>query len=205
MKKILLLALAIFSGNLVFGQILNPVKWSFSSKQVSDKEFDLIFTAHIDDNWTVYSQFLEGDDGPVPTSFEFTAGSHFTKIGKTEESPENRKTVHDDVFDMQVSKFSHKATFTQRVRVSDFSKPVAGYLTYMTCDNTRCLPPTDVEFSFELKPSASTAPGKAGWKEQPKPATQPGQPGGNTSVTTPQPTTPLAPPTAPVSRCIAPG
>ena len=27
---------------------------------------------------------------------------------------------------------------------------LSGYLTYMACDNERCLPPTDVDFSYDL-------------------------------------------------------
>jgi thiol:disulfide interchange protein DsbD len=159
------------------GQMFDPVKWSFSTKQVSNAEYDLIFTANIQDGWTIYSQFLDGEDGPVPTSFNFEAGSHYAKAGKTQESPENRKTLHDEVFDMEVTKFYKKATFTQRVKVSDFAKPVTGYLEFMTCDNARCLPPAEVEFSFELKPAGSTgAAEKTPAKEETKPASDKTEP-----------------------------
>ncbi len=139
-----------------YGQILNPVKWEFSQKQISANEFDLIFTAKIDEGWTVYSQFLESEDGPVRTSFNFTKDGHFTLKGKTEESPENRKTMHDEVFDMQLTKFSKKATFTQRVVVNDLTKSIEGYLEFMTCDDTRCLPPAEVDFSFSFNSAAGT-------------------------------------------------
>ncbi|MEZ4963071.1 MAG: protein-disulfide reductase DsbD family protein [Saprospiraceae bacterium] len=155
MRKIATLSAFLFLASYTFGQILNPVSWTFSSKQINDSEFDLIFTAKIDDGWTIYSQFLSGDEGPLPTAFTFEKGGHFAKTGKTEESPENRKTIHDEVFDMEVTKFYHKATFTQRVKVSDFSKPITGYLEFMTCDNARCLPPKEVDFSFALKPGAT--------------------------------------------------
>ncbi len=164
MRKIVLLAAFLSFTAISFAQILNPVSWSFSSKHVKDNEFDLIFTAKIDEGWTIYSQFLSGDDGPLPTAFTFENGSHYAKSGKTEESPENRKTVHDEVFDMEVTKFYKKATFTQRVKLSDFSKPVTGYLEFMTCDNARCLPPKEVDFSFSLTPAASGTTGAV--KEQ---------------------------------------
>lgn len=162
MRKFFALSALLLLIATAYGQILTPVKWSFSQKQINDKEFDLIFTAQIDEGWTIYSQFLESNDGPVATSFNFTTGSHFTLSGKTEESPENRKTVHDDVFDMKLTKFYKKATFTQRVKVNDFSKPVTGYLEFMTCDATRCLPPSEVDFAYELKPVGSSATTSAG-------------------------------------------
>ena len=46
-------------GTSLNAQILKPVKWSFSQNHVEGNEFDLIFTAKIDDGWTIYSQFLE--------------------------------------------------------------------------------------------------------------------------------------------------
>ncbi|MBX2929112.1 MAG: thioredoxin family protein [Saprospiraceae bacterium] len=138
----------------VWGQILNPVKWSTAYKQVSATEFDLIFTATIDDGWDIYSQFLESDEGPVATSFNFEAGAHYKLVGKCEESG-NKKTTYDKVFDMKLTKFSQKGIFTQRVAVSDLSKPVIGYLEFMTCDNERCLPPKAIDFEFILKDSGA--------------------------------------------------
>ena len=125
-KSFLLLALSFVIAS-ASGQILDPVKWKFSSNQLSDNEYELIFTAEIDEHWTVYSQDIK-EDGPVPTSFYFTEGAHYERIGAVEESPENRKTIHDNVFDMEVTKFYHKAVFKQKVKVNDTSKPIEGFL-----------------------------------------------------------------------------
>ncbi|MEL6863668.1 MAG: protein-disulfide reductase DsbD domain-containing protein, partial [Bacteroidota bacterium] len=133
-----------------FAQVLNPVKWNTTYNQVNDQEFDLVFTATIQDGWSIYSQYLESDDGPVRTSFEFDKGGHYELVGKNEESG-NRKEGYDKLFDMNVIKFTKKATFTQRVKVSDLSKAISGYLEFMTCDDTRCLPPEAVDFEFSLE------------------------------------------------------
>ena len=79
MKRALILAIAIFTSLASFGQILEPVTWSFSSEKVSDTEYDLIFTADIDPEWAVYSQFI-GDDGPIPTTFTFEENKSFQLI-----------------------------------------------------------------------------------------------------------------------------
>ena len=34
---------------------------------------------------------------------------------------------------------------------------MSGYLTFMTCDDTRCLPPTDIDFVFELGSSITAS------------------------------------------------
>ena len=63
------------------GQILTPVKWETSYKQVSEDEFLLVFTAKMDQGWYVYSQYLE-DGGPIPTGFFYDEGDHFELIDK---------------------------------------------------------------------------------------------------------------------------
>lgn len=131
-------------------QILTPVKWSTTYEQISDQEFNLQFIATIDEGWVIYSQYLENEDGPVPTGFFYDEGDHFELVGKNEESG-NRKEAYDKVFDMQLIKLSKKAIFTQKVKVKDFSKPIKGYLEFMTCDDEKCLPPTEEEFSFSLQ------------------------------------------------------
>ena len=141
-----------------FGQIYNPVKWSFSSKQLSDTEFNLVYTATLEDGWYIYSQYLESDDGPVRTSFTYDKGSHFSLAGKNVETSSHRKELDDPLFDnMHVIKFAEKVVFTQKIKLTDASKPISGYLSFMTCNNERCLPPTDVDFSFQLKSNTKPA------------------------------------------------
>lgn len=156
----------IFLSNLILfltfsasAQVLQPVKWSYNFDKVGADEFELKMTASIDDGWTIYSQHTE-DDGPVPTSFEFEKGAHFETIGIVEEKGK-KKEGHDPLFDTNVIKFvKGPVVFTQKVKVNDYSKPIKGYLTFMTCDNARCLPPTDVDFSFSL-PGNATPPATA--------------------------------------------
>jgi len=130
-------------------QIFNPVKWTHEAKSLGNDEFELVFTAKIDDGWSIYSQYLESDDGPVKTSFEYDQGEHFVLQGKNEESG-GRKEAYDAVFDMQLIKFKKNGVFTQKIKVNDYSKPITGFLEYMTCDDTKCLPPKAVDFEFKL-------------------------------------------------------
>jgi len=168
MRNLILITLLFISSiSASFAQIHEPVKWSMDHQHVSGNEFNLIYTATIEDGWSVYSQYLESDDGPVRTSFDFEAGSHFALKGKNEESG-SRKEAFDKFFEMNVIKFTKTAIFTQKVTVSDYSKPIEGYFTFMTCDHSKCLPPTDVDFSFTLKPVA-----KSGATTTEKPKTTP--------------------------------
>ena len=147
-RKFLFLGLFLIITFNSFGQIIKPVRWRWKVEKINDSEYKLIFNARIQDTWSLYSQHI-GEGGPVPTSFTFDEGDYYQLIGDVVES-DNVEVMHDKVFDMQIKKFHHKATFTQKIKVLDKSKPVTGYITFMTCDDTRCLPPTDVDFKFDF-------------------------------------------------------
>ena len=140
------LALA-FVGSTLLAQ--NPIKWSFKAQDAGNCQVDLIFTGILEDGWCTYSQFLESEDGPVATSLHFEDGANFKVIGKATESGDIYKT-HDVVFDMNLTKFKHKAILTQRVEILDPSKPIKGYVNCMTCNDEMCLPPKDADFSFTI-------------------------------------------------------
>ena len=146
--RVVIALLALFTSFASYGQMYNPVSWSFEAENVGDDLYDLKFKATIDKGWAIYSQNI-GEGGPVPTEFTFEDANHYTKVEDVQES-DNAKTSHDPIFDMKLIKFYKTATFTQRVSVKDASKPIVGYLTFMTCDDEKCLPPTDVDFTFDV-------------------------------------------------------
>jgi len=148
MKKIFILFFTLLSV-ITSAQIFNPVTWDFSQKQVSDHEIELKFKATIDEGWHLYSQFIE-EDGPVPTEFAFTTEGGYSLVGTPKEGVPIEE--FDPNFDMILKYFGHEAIFTQIVQVSsaeDFS--LDGNVYFMVCDEAQCLPPEEVEFSFEIK------------------------------------------------------
>ncbi len=151
MKKIIFLAVFLYS-IVASAQILDPVSWKFESQKISDNEYELIFIANIDEHWAVYSQFVD-DGGPIPTEFTFEESEDFTLVGSVIESDENKVTKHDPVFDMIVSKFYTKGIFTQKIKLNTNEAIVKGSLVFMTCDDEKCLAPTDVPFEFILSAS----------------------------------------------------
>jgi thiol:disulfide interchange protein len=130
-------------------QIYEPVKWSFKTEPVSGSEFNLVFEAKIDEGWYVYSQFIDGD-GPVATSFAFDKNSKVTFSGKVSETGDKIKEGMDEVFGIEIKKFGKRAVFKQKVKAADLSAIVTGSLEFMTCDDEKCLPPTQVDFSFSF-------------------------------------------------------
>jgi thiol:disulfide interchange protein len=156
----------IFQSN-TFGQILDPVSWSFSIEEKNGDEATLIFRANVDDGWYIYSQYLESEDGPIPTTFEYEQSDHVSFVGDNKES--GKKTEgYDAIFGMNLVKFAGNVSFRQDIKIKDYSKPLTGYLTFMTCDDEKCLPPKDVDFSFDLSKlkKESAEPGSSGQVEQ---------------------------------------
>ncbi|MDN3666603.1 protein-disulfide reductase DsbD domain-containing protein [Algibacter miyuki] len=148
MKKLILIV-AIFALNIVQAQILEPVTWSTSVTKISDSEFDLIATATIDSGWHLYSQTVP-EDGPIATSFTYEGNGKFLKKGNTQE--EEGHTVDDPVFQMEITYFEEMATFKQRIKLKTTDAfTVNGTVEFMVCDDSRCLPPTEVELTFEVK------------------------------------------------------
>ncbi len=150
-SSILLIVFSFLGINNSYSQILTPVKWAFDVEQISPDEYNLIYTATIDKNWNVYSQFT-GEGGPVPTEITYDNKDGIELLGKSTEKG-YKKEGPDPLFDnVNVIKYLDKEPFiiTQKIKVLDASKPIVGYLTYMTCDSKRCLPPEDVDFTFNI-------------------------------------------------------
>lgn len=148
MKNILVF-LTLFTFFKSFSQILEPVKWATSIEKTSDTEVILIATATIDANWHLYSQNVPVD-GPIPTTFSFSGNKSYLKKGNTLE--EKGHTIHDPVFDMTIKFFEKKASFRQKIKLkSDEAFKVNASVEFMVCDDSRCLPPTEIDLVFNIK------------------------------------------------------
>ncbi|HRW74286.1 MAG: cytochrome C biogenesis protein [Lewinellaceae bacterium] len=128
------------------GQPRQAAQWELRVEKVDDTTYDLIADASIDKGWFIYSQFLAPDEGPIPTSFDFEDGVKY--LSKREDG--NKHEVYDAIFEMDLVKFSDSATFTSRVKVRPGAKTLSGSYTYMSCDETKCLPPIQQKFTVDL-------------------------------------------------------
>jgi len=126
--------LLLFASLAVQAQILTPVKWDVRTELADGKTY-LVFDAKIDDGWTVYSQYLESDEGPVATTINYDTPEAIRLIGKAEESGK-RKAGYDKLFDMEVVKFSKTYTIRQEVAFTG-DAPVVGYLNFRACDSEK--------------------------------------------------------------------
>jgi thiol:disulfide interchange protein DsbD len=91
----------------------------------------------------------------------------------------------DDIFGVNVIKFlpSKPYVIKQRIKVTDPKQPLTGYLSYMVCNDVTCLPPSDVDFSFDFK-DVTLTPKEVEKKNEVIPAENEGQSSENTTLTT---------------------
>ncbi|MCL6523312.1 MAG: thioredoxin family protein [Thermoflavifilum sp.] len=148
-------------------QLLNPVRWQFTTQRINDSVYVLHFQANIDPGWHIYA--LDAGEGPIPTSFHFEKTTGWKLEGTIQEK--GKKISHyDGAFGTVLKYFENEVDFVQRVRrTSPTAGEVSGHLEYMVCNDKNCLPPKEVPFSFQLpaNPEASTTASRAISSTQP--------------------------------------
>jgi thiol:disulfide interchange protein DsbD len=150
MKKTFLLPFILFAiVTGAFAQIENPVQWTYTAKKIADKTYELHMTAVVDGKWHIYAQ--DAGEGPEPTSFAFTANPLIKLDGKVREDGKLEKT-YDPNFKSTLKYYANKVDFIQKVKMkSTAATVIKGTVTYMTCDDKKCLPPKEIPFSIKLE------------------------------------------------------
>lgn len=148
MKKLYALLASLFFVANSFAQIENPVIWTYTAKKVSDKVYDLYVTASIAPKWHVYAQ--EAGEGPEPTTFSFAKNPLVTFEGKVKEMGMLEKE-YDKNFNSVLKFYSNKVNFVQRVKLkSSAATVVKGTVTFMVCNDRKCLPPKEIPFAVKV-------------------------------------------------------
>lgn len=137
MKNLLTLTFLMLFGLTAKSHILEPVKWTYSSKRVSKTTAIVYVKATIDRGWYIYSQNVP-PGGPVKTTIEFAPSNQFNLVGKT--LAPKPITKFDKTFKMNVGYFKDTVTFQQTINLKTNSTVVKGSVAFMTCDATRFVP-----------------------------------------------------------------
>jgi thiol:disulfide interchange protein DsbD len=140
-----MLTLSVWSGK---SQMVDPVNWTFSVKQVNDSIFELHFNAAIELLWHMYNQVVQ-KDGPEPTVFSFDPSSDFQRIDSVAEITKPLEEF-DKMFNLTVHFFSVEAEFMQKIKIVK-KKPtiVKGTIDFQICDDKQCsLGSTDFLFNI---------------------------------------------------------
>ena len=136
-----------------WGQMYDPVKWSFNVDLVNENEVDLVIHADIEEEWYVYSQ--DAGDGPISTSFAFFDNDKVELIGSVTEGEAIED--YDPNFEATLRFFKSEADFTQRIKLlTQDTTLIKGEFEFMVCNKSMCLPPEWVDLEVVL-PAAQVA------------------------------------------------
>ena len=130
-------------------QIVEPVKWKITCDENKDN-LVVTFTATIDAGWHVYDKNLP-EGGPISTQFVIEKNDNLTVVGSAQ-SLQKPTEKFEDMFQMNLRWFEKEVTFQQTFHIENSNNYlIDGYVKYMACDNSNCLPPTKEPFHFEKK------------------------------------------------------
>lgn len=150
MKKILLAFVLGFIGFTSFAQVKNPVKWTFTSKKINEKVYELHLTALIDPGWHMYTTDHKADIG-VATSVTLNKNPLGEPSGKL---ISNGKPVSmkDPSTGELVKFYEGKVDLVQLITLKAPVKTnFTGSVEFMSCDDKQCTPPTTKQFSIALQ------------------------------------------------------
>jgi Disulphide bond corrector protein DsbC len=149
MKKIILFGLAVISGVLAMAQSSKQVNWTYSSKKIADKTYEIHMTAVIGGNYHMYAQDA-GGDGPIPTTFTFTKSPLLSLDGAVKENGQLVKKF-ESAWSHDVKYYERTVDFVQVVKLkSNVKTALAGKVEFMVCNDRECLPPADVDIKVNI-------------------------------------------------------
>lgn len=150
-KRILLVTLVLLVFGAGFAQTgsAKQVKWTFTSKKIADNTYEVHLTADISGNYHMYAQ-KAGVEGPVATSINFTANPLLSFNGDVKESGKLIKKF-ESAWSGDVNYYEKTVEFIQVVKLKTKAKTnLNGKVEFMVCNESLCLPPSEVAFKIEL-------------------------------------------------------
>jgi len=114
MKKWLLTVVLVSGFYLSHAQ--SPVSWSFNSKKVSEKTYEVHLVANIQSGWHLYSQEQPSDAIAIPTSVTINNNPLLKLDGKVKEVGSLEK-FEDKNLGISAHQYSNKVDFVQLVKI----------------------------------------------------------------------------------------
>jgi thiol:disulfide interchange protein DsbD len=152
MKKICTFLVLLFAFTATaFSQMgsAKQVKWSFTSKKIADKKYEISMTATINGDFHMYA-INAGVEGPVPTTITFSPNPLITLQGKPTEKGK-KITKYEAAWEGKVNYFEKTVTFTQVINTKTTANTnLNGKIAFMVCNDEVCLPPSEVPFKIAI-------------------------------------------------------
>ena len=120
------------------------VSWTTNYNVITS---EIEIKANLSDGWHIYSQGVETDFGPIPTSFLFEKNAFLNLIGEVIEPQAINQ--FDPTFETSLDFFEQEVTFKQKIETTQ-STILNGTITFMACNEVRCIPPSDEKFTIKI-------------------------------------------------------
>jgi thiol:disulfide interchange protein DsbD len=113
-------------------------------------EVEITFVSQIEKNWYMYSNDFDPNLGPVVADFKFDKHPSYQLTGKLR--PVGAKKHYEEVWGGDVSIFTGKAEFRQKVKILKANPVIKGTMEFMECSQITgvCMPPFDQEFKVSF-------------------------------------------------------
>lgn len=148
MIRLLAAALCTLCAAALFAQTdTEPVAWTFTLGEDGGVHA-VLAQADVADGWYVYSQFI-GDGGPIATTLDLSATPGIELRGEAVEEGDE-VSGFDEMFEMEITKFKHRASFTQALTLPAGAERVVGTIEYMACTKLKCLPPRTLDIALAV-------------------------------------------------------
>ena len=145
MKRFTAILATLIWGTIAFAQAPEATaSWKVEPRQISQDEFELVFTASIEPGWHIYTV----DHKYNPTELEFDSPSGYSASG-----PLTQVTTPTNLGDDKV--FFDSAVFSQKVKLDGDKADVKGELTWSGCNDQFCAAPEHFDFSVKLDGSST--------------------------------------------------
>ncbi len=158
----ILLLTFFFSGKILIAQEPSVLKKTPEWKITLDKkdvkvgdEITITFESIIEKDWYMYSNDFDPNLGPIAADFTFKKDKSYELVGKLK--PIGSKPHYEDIWKGNVSVFTKKAVFTQKVKILSDKPVIKGSRYFQECSEVTgvCMPPFDQEFEVKIAVSGS--------------------------------------------------
>ena len=154
LTKLNLIFLVLFLSNYSYAQFIKPVQISCNLEKITETTYDFSITMDMDSAWEVFGD-LSNNEGPI--GFSYVVERNKNLEIDTLKSIEKQNCYFSEIFYTDVCSYTNQVTFKQRIKITDPNQDA--YLSlgiqYMTCNQTRCLPPDYVSLCVKLNTSKS--------------------------------------------------
>ena len=160
MKKTLLLAVLLSLSSIIFGQMMNPIKWE-AKETTKDNSVTITYKATIEDGWHLYGTDIP-EGGPNATTFTYNNLVGVEPIGEIKAvSPS--VTKFEEMFGIELTWFEKEAIFTQEFKINEKEWGIGVNISFMGCNDETCYMGDPTGFSFG---PLANMPAKAETSEQ---------------------------------------